>query len=221
MILFGLVLHCGVKNAIVPPSNLRRWDGFALRLATLIAAVVLMLVVPENATSQTKPTKTEAEVRLEARDSGYCFLVTKIKDPSNAGVVVYLNEVKNSDPPILGSTSIENGDLVFTPRFSLQPGTKFRVMVQSDLALKPIAFVVETPKRNEKPPKVVAVYPSSNTLPENTLKFYVQFSSPMRKGNIYHHLSIREVGGKVVELPFLEIEQEFWSRDSKRLTLVA
>ena len=42
----------------------------------------------------------------------------------------------------------------------------------------------------------------------------------MRKGNIYPYLSIREVGGKVVELPFLEIEQEFWSRDSKRLTLL-
>ena len=93
-------------------------------------------------------------------------------------------------------------------------------MAQSDPALKPAAFFVETPKRNEQASKVVAVYPSSDTLPENTLRFYVQFSAPMRKGNIYRYLSIREVGGKVVELPFLEIEQEFWSRDSKRLTLL-
>lgn len=221
-----IVFQRRIKHAIVLPSDHRRWDGFVSRYAaltaaiTLIAAIALMLAIPTDAVAQTESAKTKTLVRLESRAEGYRFLISNIKDPSKAQVTVHLDEVKDSAPPMLGSTSIENGNLVFTPRFSLQPGTRFRVMVHSDPALKPDAFVVETPQRNETASKVIAVYPSSNTLPENTLRFYVQFSAPMRKGNIYRHLSIREVGGKVVELPFLEIEQEFWSRDSKRLTLL-
>ena len=221
----GIFFHRRMKHAIVLPSNSRGWDVFLLHHAALIASIALMLIVPASAAAQTDflktdSSQTETQVRLENRDTGDRFLITNIKDPSIAKVTVYLDEVKNSDPPMLGSTSIENGNLVFTPRFSLQPGTRFRVMVQSEPALEPEAFIVETPERNEKKPEVVAVYPSSDSLPENTLRFYVQFSAPMRKGDIYRHLSIREVGGKIVELPFLEIEQEFWSRDSKRLTLL-
>ena len=226
MILSGIVLDRRIEHVIAPPFGLRRWNGFWLRHVAFaaafifIAAITLTLVGSKNAVAQSNSAKPETQVRLESGTKGLRFLVTNLKDPSIAEVTVYLNDVKNSDPSMLGSTSIENGNLVFTPRFSLQPGTKFRVMVQSDPYLKPDAFVVETPKRNEKTPSVAAVYPSSSTLPENTLRFYVQFSTPMQKGNIYRHLSIREVGGKVVELPFLEIEQEFWSRDSKRLTLL-
>ena len=68
--------------------------------------------------------------------------------------------------------------------------------------------------------KIESVFPSSKTIPENTLKFYVHFSAAMRKGDIYQFLKLREQGGKDIELPFLEIEQEFWSRNSKRLTLL-
>ena len=42
----------------------------------------------------------------------------------------------------------------------------------------------------------------------------------MQKGDVYRYIRLREVDGKEVELPFLEIEQEFWSRDSTRLTLL-
>ena len=226
MSLSGSVFQRRIKSAIVPPSDCRRWDGFALPrtvfviVIALIASTALMLAVPNDAAAQTDSAKVKTLVRLDSRAEGDRILITNIKDPSKAKVTVHLDEAKNTDPSMLGSTSIENGNLIFTPRFSLQPGTRFRVMVQSDPALKPEAFFVDTPKRNEQASKVVAVYPSSDTLPENTLRFYVQFSAPMRKGNIYRYLSIREVGGKVVELPFLEIEQEFWSRDSKRLTLL-
>ena len=81
-----------------------------------------------------------------------------------------------------------------------------------------IAF--KTRKEDSPSTKILAVYPTAEVLPENTLKFYVHFSAPMQKGNIYSHIYIRDQAGKKLELPFLELEQELWSRDSKRLTLL-
>jgi hypothetical protein len=63
------------------------------------------------------------------------------------------------------------------------------------------------------------IFPSSLTLPENLLKFYVHFSAPMSRGRIYEHIHLRNDGGKEIELPFLEIDEELWDPTMKRLTL--
>jgi hypothetical protein len=63
------------------------------------------------------------------------------------------------------------------------------------------------------------VYPSAEILPENLLKFYVHFSAPMSRGHIYDHIQLRDDQGKVIALPFLEIDEELWSPNLTRLTL--
>ena len=64
------------------------------------------------------------------------------------------------------------------------------------------------------------IYPSADTLPENLLKFYVHFTGPMSRGNIYDHIRLRDENGKDVELPFLEIDEELWDATTTRLTLI-
>jgi hypothetical protein len=60
---------------------------------------------------------------------------------------------------------------------------------------------------------VSQVYPTAEVLPENLLKFYVHFSAPMSSGHIYDHIRlIGDSTGKEVELPFLEIDEELWTR---------
>jgi hypothetical protein len=66
---------------------------------------------------------------------------------------------------------------------------------------------------------VSAVFPSSNILPENLLKFYIHFSAPMQQGNLYKHIYLLDHVGKKVELPFLEIDEELWDPSFTRLTL--
>ena len=56
-------------------------------------------------------------------------------------------------------------------------------------------------------------------LPENLLKFYVHFSAPMSRGNIYDYIRLLNADGKQVELPFLEIDEELWDDSLTRLTL--
>src|SRR5262249_48641390 len=57
-------------------------------------------------------------------------------------------------------------------------------------------------------------------LPENQLKFYLHFSAPMSRGDVYRHIKLLNAAGKPVELPFLELVDELWDRDAKRLTLL-
>jgi hypothetical protein len=52
------------------------------------------------------------------------------------------------------------------------------------------------------------VYPSTAKIPENQLKFYIEFSAPMSQGNAWRHIRLLKSDGQAVELPFLEIDQE-------------
>jgi hypothetical protein len=57
-------------------------------------------------------------------------------------------------------------------------------------------------------------------LPENLLRFYLQFSAPMSQGNSYGYVHLRDEAGTEVDRPFLELPQELWSPDGTRLTLL-
>ncbi len=75
------------------------------------------------------------------------------------------------------------------------------------------------PKPETEPARVTHVYPSTDRLPENTLKFYVHFSAPMARGGVYRHLRLLDERGKAVDLPFLELDEELWDGSGKRLTV--
>ncbi len=138
------------------------------------------------------------------------------------------NEAKepNDVPAMLGSYAVQDGRLLFTPRFPLLAGLKYSAVL--DLARLPGAkdksklleeFALPAV---EKPAaaKVVAVYPSGDRLPENQLKFYVQFSAPMSRGEAYAHVQLLDEKGKPVLFPFLRIDEELWNRAGDRLTLL-
>ena len=119
---------------------------------------------------------------------------------------------------ILGKASFdeEKRILVFVPRFPIDPGTQLEIEVKSILNAK---FTLPG-KTKKKKSTVTQIYPTGDVLPANLLKFYIHFSQPMQKGNIYQNFSIFDLQKeKNVEIPFLELEEELWSRDGKRLTL--
>jgi hypothetical protein len=74
--------------------------------------------------------------------------------------------------------------------------------------------------RKPAPASVVRIEPSETVLPENLLKFYLYFSAPMSRGEVYEHVHLRETSGRVVEAPFLEIGEELWDPSGTRLTLL-
>src|SRR5690606_6065275 len=76
-----------------------------------------------------------------------------------------------------------------------------------------------TRPKNSEPARLIALYPTTSVVPENLLKFYLHFSVPMSRGEVYDRVRLFDTNGKRVEHPFLELSEELWSPDGKRLTL--
>lgn len=121
--------------------------------------------------------------------------------------------------PLAGDHSVEGGALHFRPKYPLEPGVSYRAVFS--LVNEKAEFSYTMPK-----PAVVAttlvehVYPSTSKLPENLLKLYLHFSAPMSKGEAFKRIHLVEEGGSEVNLPFLEIAEELWDREFKRLTIL-
>jgi hypothetical protein len=130
-------------------------------------------------------------------------------------------------PPVAGTWSAAGGVLRFEPQFPLAPGLTYRLTC--DLSAVPRVTVkgdvhtlaLSVPKPPPGPRvSVAAVYPSADRLPENTLRLYVQFSGRVKQGDVYRHVVLVRDDGREVSHPFLEIEEELWSADGTRLTLL-
>ena len=122
-------------------------------------------------------------------------------------------------PPMLGKWSVQQGCPRFTPRFPFSQGMSYEATWQP-AAGKTVTSQHAVPKVATTPAAMVEhLFPGSETVPENLLKFYLHFSAPMSGGGSYKHIHLRDDAGKEVELPFLELDEELWDREHRRLTL--
>ena len=129
-------------------------------------------------------------------------------------------------PGMAGQHAVAGDVLRFHPQFPLARGVEYRAEFRPGALPggKPGQLTVMARHRVAKPSpptstSVTAIYPTADVLPENLLKFYVYFSSSMSRGDIYDHIKLREDSGREIELPFLQIDEELWDADMKRLTL--
>ena len=122
---------------------------------------------------------------------------------------------------MLGSYRSEGSKLRFTPRYRLRPGLGYRAVYRFRNGAPPIERDFTIPAAELEPStRIVQIYPSAELLPENLLRFYVEFSAPMRSGEVYRHIHLLNAAGKEVELPFLELPEELWDPQGRRLTLL-
>jgi hypothetical protein len=123
-------------------------------------------------------------------------------------------------PPMLGNYYVSGETVNFRPRFPLDPGRRYQVTVGRDPATA-IQGVLEKPQVKLPPPAdVAAIYPSADKLPENLLRIYLQFTGPMRRGDVYDYIRLIGPDGKVVESPFVTFGEELWNAEGTRLTLL-
>ncbi len=127
-------------------------------------------------------------------------------------------------PPMIGRYAIDGDLLRFSPQFPLQPGLTYKAHLDPSAWPDTDGDIVlerhDVPERAPTAPTTVTeIFPTAAELPENLLKFYVHFSAPMSRGDIYQHIRLTDAANKVVELPFLEIDEELWDPEMKRITL--
>jgi hypothetical protein len=145
------------------------------------------------------------------RREGPSFRISGAKAESDIALYVGDGDV----PPVLGTFEKDGPDFLFHPRFEISRAVGSRVVVNG----KVFPFPAET-LAVERTTVVERVYPTAAEIPANQLKFYVQFSAPMLRGEAWEHLQLLDAQGKVIDLAFLEIDQELWDPDGRRLTVL-
>ena len=129
--------------------------------------------------------------------------------------------------PIEGIYHSNADGATFEPDFPFAEGTTYHVRLKSDillnnknLSLKKVVqdgqeyfetqFTLPV-RQPRKPAKVVRIYPSSDELPANLLRFYIYFSSSMRTGFARDALKLVAEDGRQVEGALMNFKQELWS----------
>ena len=122
--------------------------------------------------------------------------------------------------PMAGSYALSDETLTFSPAFGFNPGQDYVAQVwtqQNENALYEFRLPLETAA---VPATVTEIYPSGETIPENTLRFYIHFSTPMRPQVAFDYIKLRDAAGNVDDAAFMRFTQELWNEDRTRLTVL-
>ncbi len=149
---------------------------------------------------------------------------TASKSPDSAAIA--------DRPAVLGTHRIVDGALRFEPQYPLQPGLAYDVVFHAsqlprqDAAeadgTSPGVPLVQRFSLNRPAGEAAAVeqvYPTTDRLPENQLKFYIHFSAPMSRGEAYRRVHLLDSAGKEIRFAFLELDEELWDPSGERFTL--
>jgi hypothetical protein len=136
---------------------------------------------------------------------------------ATAALVVYAGAIGPETPAMAGRHEVDDEGLHFTPLFRFSPGVAYTARARIGSLRLERRFEVEAVSGD--PPRVLAVHPSGETLPENTLRLYVSFSQPMAARDSMRHVRLLEADGGEVPLAFVEVEAGLWDPGGTRLTL--
>jgi hypothetical protein len=164
---------------------------------------------------------------------GQAGILSHQQRSSDRGQDTILSHKEFADvPAMLGTYSVTEAALRFTPRFPLVAGLRYSArfnvahwrervgappltiapLLETTLTLAPVVANAST--------VVSAIYPSANELPANQLKLYLHFSAPMSVGEAYQRLHLLDDSGREVPRAFLRVEQELWDATRQRFTLL-
>jgi hypothetical protein len=134
-----------------------------------------------------------------------------VPDPNDSTFVF----LKGASDPVLGTFTSNADILVFTPAVHLSRGNSYEVR-RGGKVLASIEVKVDD---STAVPKLLAVYPSGDSLAENTLKMYLRFSEPMVEGTSLKHLHLIRNGTDTMHGTFLDLQPELWNEGGTILTL--
>ena len=117
--------------------------------------------------------------------------------------------------PVLGSFRQTDDKIVFEPAIPFSNGQSYEIKKDSK-----IIFDFTIAQKITKAPELVAIYPSTDTVPENLLKMYFVFSRPMQEvESMLDYIKVFNKTDRREEEIFLELENELWNAEHTQLTL--
>lgn len=120
-----------------------------------------------------------------------------------------------SSVSILGNYSVEADSITFSPLIPFTRGLQYEVRVRNArIGMFDVPLV-----DSADAPKLLGIFPSQDTLPENLLKIYLHFSQPMREGKSGDYVFLIRNESDTVRDAFLNLQPELWNQDRTVLTL--
>ena len=116
---------------------------------------------------------------------------------------------------ILGSYQTNSGQIVFEPLVPFSESLPY-LAVFGDSVIYPFQF--DRPG-NRPLTRLLEIYPTTDTVPANLLKIYLEFSGPMREGEVYQRVQLYYQNGDLVKNPFVPLQPELWDSIGHTVTL--
>jgi hypothetical protein len=131
-------------------------------------------------------------------------------------------------PDIFGLRRILETGIRFIPHFPFEPGVSYRAIFDPrplgrHALLDEMSMSLEfsLPKdMSSACTEVTEVFPSDDSLPENLLRFYVCFSSPMQRGHARNHIALIGPDGRPASDVLYRPPGELWDRSMTQLTIL-
>jgi hypothetical protein len=145
------------------------------------------------------------------------FRVTVVQVPSTEEDIL---------PDVFGHYQVLEDGLQFIPHFPFERGLSYRASFDPRPLGRPdLSEVLTLEFSLSKPPslsptEVQHIFPSSDCLPENLLRFYVGFSNSMLRGRVESEIVLLGPDGKVAPDVLYRAPVELWDRSMKTLTIL-
>lgn len=137
--------------------------------------------------------------------------------PAQANASIYLlsdTHKKDDGIQIKETFYKEKGNLVFIPELPLLHNVTY--VIESNHFHK--SFSLSHGITEE--PTVTAIYPTSNKLPENLLRMYIQFSQPMKTIDNLKKIKLLDENGQEVKGAIFNNVYELWDGSQTQLTII-
>lgn len=117
---------------------------------------------------------------------------------------------------VAGKYATNDTALEFTPAFPLDAGRSYTVSIGSSRRRDTLTIPARTAGVLTK---VVRVFPSADSVPENLLRLYIEFSAPMSRDGAIGFVHLLDDKGIEVQRAFLPVDGDFWNGARTRYTL--
>jgi hypothetical protein len=129
-------------------------------------------------------------------------------------------------PDVFGRYHVFEDGVRFTPHFPFEPGRSYRANFDPRPLGHPalsdvLRLEFSIPKEQSALPAAVEhIFPSSDRLPENLLRFYVRFSHSMQRGHVRCEISLLGPDGSPAPDALYRAPVELWDKSMRRLTIL-
>ena len=138
-------------------------------------------------------------------------------------IAVYFGDITRIDiPKVIGRYEKEGDAIFFRTRYGFSPGNSYTVFIRPCNGTgEKYRRVVRVPDVQPEPSTALNnIYPTTDQLPMNQLKLYLEFTKPMSVGHAFEHIRLYRMPGGIPETEaFLVTPEELWDPDRKRLTV--